>query len=1507
MNIVSHTLIRHFTFFLSVGGLSAVSVDAGAASYYGPPYTLNTIYGNPRFESAGAGVDWIIGQMTKGCITKPQGCSSWPVVRYNATTSGAIVMWPNDVSGYFVTPTTYPVGSPRKNLGSCSMSCSGGLGAGRDGTGPRGSRDSAASANRPGSVFEGDPINTATGNFYRQDTDYENPSGLVFRRFYNSSVSVTSTSMGKQWRHLFDRSLEIQRSTSAVTDTQAINAHRPDGSSVTFQLINGVWKASSDYSDTLVERPDAAGFALAISATQQTEVYDAKGLLREVYDRSGQRIYLLTYSLPNATGVGGGVLLSVADRSGRQIDFDYDTASRLAGVTLPDKGRIVYSYDANGYLASVMYSDGKSLGYLYNESAFTGGNNLPGVMTGVTDEKGIRYETITYQSGRKATSASFAGGVDTTKVDYDAYSTNGIVNASVTGPLGVRSYIKFVDAATGAIRLASSGLPCGTQCNQPYKAITYDANGYVASTTDFQGNKKQTSFDVNGLLQQQIDAVGSAQQRTINTVWDTVIRQPVERTVLDASNVVKAKSKWAYNTSGLQTARCEINTAVAAAASYICGSSANAPIGVRQWRTSYCEKVDAVNCPQVGLILSADGPRTDVGDAKSYRYYTASDESGCSTAGGRCHRVGDLFQTTDALGQMTTYASYDANGRPTRVVDSNGVTTEFSYASRGWLISKIMKASASGAASAQDRVTTIKYDETGNVRQVVEPDGDLVTYGYDPAHRLTDITDSAGNNVHYVLDVAGNRLQEDVKDPAGTVRKTLTRIYNKLGQLQTQADASANPTDFTYDLNGDLKLVTDALGRKSQLDPDPLRRVAHTLQDVGGLAVETTQQLDALDRVTSVIDPKGLTTRYDYNSLGDLSKLTSPDSGATTYSYDAAGNRTLEATARGVKISSSYDALGRLTKLSYPTSTFNVVYSYDAAPTSCQVGETFAQGRLASIKDSTGTTEYCYNNFGDLVRKQQTTNGKVFSLRYSYTLSGRLASVIYPDGAKVDYIRNELGQTTEVGYTPAIGARQVLLKNASYLPFGPVAGWTYGSGRVLTRAYDQDYRPKAIKDAGIGGLDVGFGFDPVGKLSSLTAAGSSVADITLGYDRLGRLTEVKDGVAGTVLDGYTYDKTGNRQGNKSAAGAIPYTYEAGSHRLTKVGDVLRSYNAVGDTVSINGAEREFVYDVAGRVTQVKRNGAVAREYRYNGKGEQVRRFLGAANTYTVFDESGRWIGDYEATGKPAQQAIWLDEMPVGIIRADASLAYIEPDHLDTPRVLIDPVRNVAIWSWSLKGEVFGNTVPAQDPDQDGIAFELNMRYAGQRYDNASILYHNYYRDYDPSIGRYIQGDPIGLSGGISNYSYVDGDPLSYMDPKGLLRFLASTSKKYPNTVAYLSSIRDRMTPKKYDGFERYGNIGKKHLDELLDRCAGPVVTPEYMPHDFGEYKGGSGFLRINKAFFDKYEAGDRSPELLSTLNNTVEHELVHFAEYFWNGNKSQVEEGWRYENYVYGTKIPLQD
>ncbi|WP_317633199.1 RHS repeat-associated core domain-containing protein [Xanthomonas sp. AM6] len=85
-------------------------------------------------------------------------------------------------------------------------------------------------------------------------------------------------------------------------------------------------------------------------------------------------------------------------------------------------------------------------------------------------------------------------------------------------------------------------------------------------------------------------------------------------------------------------------------------------------------------------------------------------------------------------------------------------------------------------------------------------------------------------------------------------------------------------------------------------------------------------------------------------------------------------------------------------------------------------------------------------------------------------------------------------------------------------------------------------------------------------------------------------------------------------------------------------------------------------------------------------------------------------------------------------------------YVGTPRTVIDPVRDVAIWKCDIKGEAFGNSPPDQDADRDGTAFVFGMRFPGQRYDSATELNQNYFRDYDTSTGRYSQSDLIGLSG-----------------------------------------------------------------------------------------------------------------------------------------------------------------
>lgn len=115
--------------------------------------------------------------------------------------------------------------------------------------------------------------------------------------------------------------------------------------------------------------------------------------------------------------------------------------------------------------------------------------------------------------------------------------------------------------------------------------------------------------------------------------------------------------------------------------------------------------------------------------------------------------------------------------------------------------------------------------------------------------------------------------------------------------------------------------------------------------------------------------------------------------------------------------------------------------------------------------------------------------------------------------------------------------------------------------------------------------------------------------------------------------------------------------------------------------------------------------------------------------------------------------------------AETGIYYIHNDHLGTPQVVTDQAQSV-VWQ--------ANYSPFGEVDIVTEEVTLDARFPGQYADEVSGLYYNYFRDYDPTTGRYIQSDPIGLNGGINTYGYVLQNPVRYTDPKGL----------YTQTIGY---------------------------------------------------------------------------------------------------------------------------
>jgi RHS repeat-associated protein len=138
------------------------------------------------------------------------------------------------------------------------------------------------------------------------------------------------------------------------------------------------------------------------------------------------------------------------------------------------------------------------------------------------------------------------------------------------------------------------------------------------------------------------------------------------------------------------------------------------------------------------------------------------------------------------------------------------------------------------------------------------------------------------------------------------------------------------------------------------------------------------------------------------------------------------------------------------------------------------------------------------------------------------------------------------------------------------------------------------------------------------------------------------------------------------------------------------------------------------------------------------------------------------LGEYTQTGHPIQETVYLGDTPVAVLTGRKAL-YVYADHLNSPRAIADST-NTVVWRWD--SDPLGTTLPNEDPDGNGKKITYNLRFPGQYYDRETGLHYNYFRDYDPGTGRYIESDPIGLLGGINSYNYGGNNPVNFSDPHG---------------------------------------------------------------------------------------------------------------------------------------------
>ncbi|MFZ1326772.1 MAG: RHS repeat-associated core domain-containing protein, partial [Candidatus Contendobacter sp.] len=165
----------------------------------------------------------------------------------------------------------------------------------------------------------------------------------------------------------------------------------------------------------------------------------------------------------------------------------------------------------------------------------------------------------------------------------------------------------------------------------------------------------------------------------------------------------------------------------------------------------------------------------------------------------------------------------------------------------------------------------------------------------------------------------------------------------------------------------------------------------------------------------------------------------------------------------------------------------------------------------------------------------------------------------------------------------------------------------------------------------------------------------------------------------------------------------------------------------------------------------------------------IAKTVNGHTTYSLYANEGL-IAELNAQGQLTRAYGWQPDTPYGtapLWQAEISgtqwqVHVLQTDHLGTPKLATNPQGQI---TWQAQAEAFGTTTP--DPHS---AITVNLRFPGQYFDEESGLHYNYFRDYDPQIGRYIQSDPIGLKGGINTYAYVEENPVLRIDPLGLVNW-----------------------------------------------------------------------------------------------------------------------------------------
>jgi RHS repeat-associated protein len=1063
----------------------------------------------------------------------------------------------------------------------------------------------------------GDPINQATGNNFQIETDFE-ASGfeVMLQRTYNSLSGGDGDGgglFGAHWTTGFDRKVVEASDMGGVATIT-----RPHGEKIQFVESERnhtgmvIYLGGTDVRDALTRSTDSDGNVTGWRYTTDddtVERYDADGRLTSVTSRSGLKL-TLHYK--------GSKLSYAEDNFGQRISFFYNASGRVETVKDPQQQVYKYRYDGIGNLTSIEYPDTKVLRHLYNEPAYTSGANLPFALTGIKDEKNIRFATITYSAKGLAIASEHALHTEKTHIDYTRDADSGLVT---------KAEVKFGDAEVPAIyktsvwgntvRATSADRPC--VANPTAKEIEWTYRGQIGYVKDFLDHERFSFFDERNNEYLRQEHVENGNVIDTNFEWHPRWRLLSKLT----RGALQVKIDYDPDTAGL--------------AAYTVSDTQK---GVSR---TWTYKSDSY-----GRVTEEDGPRDDVVDITKLTYYEAAEAY-----------PGQLKTVTNAAGHTTTFLTYDALGNPLDVKEPNGVIIELRYDPRYRL----------HTITRNGLLTQLDYDDVGQLETLTLPSKRSATYVYDNARRLTDIKLNDGARIHYTPDSEGNVKRSDVYDANNKIVMTHSATFDDLRQVATLTNGHKKTSTVIHDLVGNLTDVIGPGALSVNMGYDALGRAkTFTQQDGGTIRAD----YDSADQVWQIKDGNGYLSTLDLNLIGDVDWMSLPasDGYIASQTPDGAGNVKTRVDFRAITEQRGYDELNRIKSRSV-TGSPSIAFTYDEGAN--------AKGRLTGLQDYSGTTTLTYDKNGELSGITRKFDGLPIAVGFGHT-RGNLTSVTYPSGRVVSYAyangqlrgvkigdadfitgitQHPLGMVE--GWTWASGATYVRTRDKD----GLVDGYTLGSA-TQTLGYDGMNRLQTITDSVNVDYNQTFGHDLAGRVNSykgLDAKGKP-SDQAYFYDLNGNRKTHR--VNGTD---YTYGYTQDSNYLETVPGPTPRSWVLTSQYAITDGVNNFSLDAYGRMTGVTNAGGTTTYLLNGlnqRVTKALPNGAKT-HFVYGPSGELL----------AELDKTGQTLKEYiwlptEADGYPT-----LVGVSTG---ANGQVNQVYTDHLGTPRLVTAPSGD-ALWRW----------------------------------------------------------------------------------------------------------------------------------------------------------------------------------------------------------------------------------